>query len=200
MMPTVRSCLKDNVGLVALFSVLTASLSLNVALGWRLRGASPSLKRGGVQEQSLLPEIPAVDANGRRVVLSFAESRGTVLYVLSPSCRWCQKNSANIRALAAARGGDLRFVGLSTRRDRLPQYLAEHPVGFPVYSLESEALTRSLGLLATPQTVVVGTGGRVEKVWVGAFLPESQAEVERFFDVKLPGLEEVVADRSEMGD
>lgn len=44
-----------------------------------------------------------------------------------------------------------------------------------------------LGLGATPQTVV-SREGRVVKNWIGAFGPNSQADVEEFFGVQLPGL------------
>lgn len=40
----------------------------------------------------------------------------------------------------------------------------------------------------TPQTYVVSSTGVVEKTWSGAYNADTQAEVESFFSIQLPGL------------
>jgi hypothetical protein len=168
---------------------LAASLALNVALGWKVQSltARPATRPGGVQAGTVLPSIPVVGLDGASATLSFRDPRPTILYVLSPHCGWCTRNQANIAALARAHGRRFRFVGLSIARDGLASYAERAQLGFPIFALAAERLIAELDLQATPQTVVVSPAGRVERVWVGAYL-QSQPEIERFFGVELPGL------------
>jgi hypothetical protein len=38
----------------------------------------------------------------------------------------------------------------------------------------------------TPQTLLIGKTGRVEKVWTGAYLGATKAEIEKTFSVTIP--------------
>jgi|SRR5580658_4425143 hypothetical protein len=148
----------------------------------------------GVREGVVLPTIHVVDKDGKRIALDFNGNRRSVLYILSPTCIWCKRNKANIVMLASAESSQIRFIGLSTAPDRLGEYVKGSALPFPVYALSSPAEVRKFGLLdVTPQTVLVATGGKVQKVWTGAFQGAEQKEIESFFDVKLPGLQESAA-------
>ena len=124
--------------------------------------------------------------------------RRTVLYVLSPSCHWCERNQANMISLAQAKGYEYRFIGLSNTETDLKEYIASASFPFPVFAIDSTQLRQSsdlafledLDLTVTPQTIEIAPGGDVEKVRVGAFNRLKQAEVERFFGASLPGLVE----------
>jgi hypothetical protein len=191
-----KGALAENAGQIVLFAVLAASLALNVTLGWKVKAANARearLRNPGIQAGARLPEsIPVVDLAGNATALTLRDSRRTVLYVLSPSCGWCERNNANIRALAAARSSELRFVGLSLQKEKLREYVDAAGLGFPVFALGSgeERLIGTLGLGSTPQTAVVSPAGVVEKVWGGALTAASQKEAEGFFRVTLPGLTE----------
>ncbi len=184
--------LRQNPGLIVLFLLFSASLALNVALGWRLKAsagpAAPS--PGGVQKESVLPEMAVRDVNGGAVTVTFDASRPTILYVLSPACSWCDRNHANIAALSSSpKTAQYRFVGLSTTGKGLADYVKTKGLPFPVFHVDSEELITTLGLYATPQTVLVEKGGRVERVWVGAWDKKQQAEIESFFGVMVPGMQ-----------
>jgi hypothetical protein len=46
----------------------------------------------------------------------------------------------------------------------------------------------SLGLGSTPQTIVISPEGRVLKNWTGSYGEQVQAELEEYFQIRLPGL------------
>jgi Peroxiredoxin len=173
-------------GVVVMGIVLAASLAGNVVLGWKLRSVwSP--RAGGVQVGATFPTIEVVSQEGRRERLSFKGAQPTVLYVMSPACVWCKKNQEGANALYRSIKGGYRVVGLFTTSENLAQYLKDHPVEFPSYTLASTEVVRSLGLDATPQTVVISPAGKVERAWMGAYLPERVAEIEKYFAISSIG-------------
>jgi hypothetical protein len=192
MKPKRLESIKDNVGLLFMFSVLAASLCLNVALGWKVKEllgtqTASSVRPVGIQAHAVLPAIPVTDEDGRPVTISFDVPRDTVLYVWKPSCVWCKLNKPNIQSLAMATKSHYRFIGLTTEKKGLKEYLAKNAYPFPVYVVNNPRLAAALGLNVTPQTAVVNPGGKVDRVWLGAFSQTMEGQVERFFNVKLPG-------------
>lgn len=187
-----KSFLSQNLGTLVLVMVLSVSLGLNVYQGLKLKGAfAPAT---GVQAGMRFPQrLPLLDQDGKSAELSFAQdSRPTVLYVLSPLCGWCKRNEANIKALTAQVGSRFRFVGLSIEGKNLKDYVAQNHAPFPVYLVSSQQQIQDFHLDGTPQTVVVDASGKVEKAWPGAYLAKSQKEIQSFFGVTLPGLQETV--------
>jgi hypothetical protein len=150
----------------------------------------------GFTEGMPIGVVPVVDPSGTRHSLRFEDDPVTVLYILSPTCLWCARNEAAIRALAESRRHHYRFVGLFNTDTGFLQYASATPLPFPLYAIDSTSLRESadLALLealgSTPQTVVID-GGKVRKVWVGAYGGSTKREIERFFEVSLPGLLEV---------
>ena len=181
---------KNDLFLVAL---LIVSLSLNVYLGWRLkRSKSPSA--GPQKAVKLLPgmavqPIIAAGLDGKQETITYAaDGKPTVIYVFTPTCPWCERNSGNINTLVGLKGQSYRFIGLSLDNEGLSKYVESHQLSFPVYTnLTSESI-EMLGLGSTPQMIVVSAEGRVIKNWVGAFGGAVQPQVEDFFNVQLPGL------------
>lgn len=178
---------KADLGLIALFAVLSASLSLNVLLGWRLH-AGGTARPGGIQVGTTLPTMSVVDVNGKASSVAFTGPQGTLLYVMSPSCIWCERNFANISKLAEAKGQSYRFVGISNSDKRLNEVLTRKALPFPVYVVKDQARMMQLGLEATPQLALIKPGGKVDKVWVGAWDAAAQEEIETMFAMSLPGL------------
>jgi hypothetical protein len=192
-MSPVKPFLKQNAGTILLIGTLFVSLGLNVYQGLKLKGALDPVS--GVRAGARFPiSLPVLDAAGKPAVLNFAEdSRPTVVYVLSPLCGWCKRNEANIKTLMADAGARFRFIGLSVEGKSLKEYAAENRAPFPVYLVSSQDQVKSLHLDGTPQTVVIDATGKVEKAWQGAYLEGNKKEIEKFFGVKLPGLQEISA-------
>lgn len=171
--------------------LLAASLSLNVWLAVRLRASSggggplPTGPQVGFNLQGLDGTSPA----GRPVhLLTHGIGLPTVVYVFSPSCVWCERNLRNIQAVVRARGVRFRFVGVSLSSAGIGPYLSNHQLDMPIIAQLEPATISRLRLGATPETIVVGSDGRVEANWLGAYVGDTQAAVEKFFGLRLPGL------------
>lgn len=126
--------------------------------------------------------------DGSPAVIDFKkEVLPVVLYVFSPSCHWCERNRANLQAIVAASRGRHRFIGVSMRRAGTAEYLRQEALDFPVLLDLSEESAQRWKFNATPQTIVVGPGGRLIHNWVGAYA-ENEWDVSAYFRTKLPGL------------
>lgn len=180
-------------GFLIITTLLVCSLGINLLLARRvvnlksLVGTMKSEARLAAGDK--VPGITARDPQGNIAILDYrSASVPTVLFVISPTCRWCTQNIMNMRALNAQAGDRYRFVGLSLSSDKLSEYVAENKLQFPVYTDLPYAPMRDYKLGGTPQTIVVSPNGEVMKVWSGAFADNLQKDVEAFFDVNLPGL------------
>lgn len=191
---SVRNFLGRSGGTAVLVAVLAASLGLNVYLA--RTGVFPHGKPiAALKVNTVLPAtIPVQDGDGKAATINFADdARPTVLYVLSPQCGWCKRNEPNMKALYSATNSHFRYVGLSIVSTDLKKYIADGREPFPVYFVSDKNVDQKLGITGTPETIVVSPQAKVEQVWQGAYLDTNQKEVQKFFDVKLPGLQEVAA-------
>jgi thioredoxin-related protein len=174
-----------------LLLLLLASLFLNVYLGWKVKNSRSTNQPNAVTlspGQKVAP-VTAVSLGGKQQIISYdATDKPTVFYVLSPSCVWCERNKANIEKLAELKGNDFRFIALSLAEPGLTEYLKGHHINFPVYSQLASDSIHSLGLGATPQTIVISPEGRILKNWTGAYIERVRPEVEAYFGIRLPGL------------
>ena len=195
MINTLYRSVKSNRGLVCLFVALGGSLTLNVLMGRELQRQTVAgeSRMAGIREGTSLPSIEALDLDGRAVSVVFASEKPTVLYVLSPTCVWCQRNEKNIIELARKSATRYRFIGLSTGGDlkELNEYLKRSPLPFDVFFVESAQAATELELGVTPQTAVIDRNGKVEHSWQGAYDGPTAQEIEAMFGVALPGLRPV---------
>lgn len=187
---------RNFVGLLLL--LLGLSLATNVALTMKLNSVTTRLSNRAAAEAWSPPRIPTGtkmpplhvrDQQDEPQVITFEEeSRSTVVYVLDPACGWCRRNAANVSALAAQAGPRFRFVGISTKRSQLGEFLIRNPLPFPVYSQPDAEAHSAFQMAGVPRTVVVSPSGELLADFPGAYLPTLQDEVEDYFTVRLPGL------------
>jgi hypothetical protein len=180
----------QNLGLIIGAAALVGSLGLNVSLGLDIRN-SRTPRMAGVKIGGDLSVIPVVGSQSELHELHLADGKRSILYIMSPTCSWCARNVDNIRYLAEKTQKEYQLIGLSITGDKLAEYRASTPLPFPVLVADASKAPSALDLSATPQTVVVGPKGAVEKAWVGAFDGKTKAEIESFFKVQLPGLIDV---------
>ena len=131
------------------------------------------------------PPLFLTTQTGRSVHISVS-GRPRVLYVISPGCGWCARNTANITVLAKARGDEYSFIGISLKREGLAEFLKESPQPFEVYVATDRSI-KEYGLGTMPSTIVTSKAGVVVKKWNGAFNNSLKA-VEDYFNVKMPGV------------
>lgn len=150
----------------------------------RLKLDSPLLVPG-----AKAPEFSAYELDGNKAFLNYAEVNvPTVLYVFTPDCHWCARNLENIRSVVDGGGGRFRFLGVSLTDKNLPSYLTQNKLPFHVYQTPTEEVRIAYGFNSTPSTIVVSPSGSVLQYWKGAYSEDVAAEVESYFQVKLPGL------------
>ncbi len=180
-----------------LFGVLLiCSMFLNVFLGWQIRRIRQTYA-GNLSAKAIditgtvIPKIEVSSLDGKPSIIDFvADTRPTVLYVFHPKCGWCARNLDNLKTLVRDRQGSYQFIGLSLDDPTLKQYVESSDMGFPAYKVSSYRDVPALRLRGTPETIVIAPGGKVEKVWDGAYVGSQKKSVESYFAVKLPGLVE----------
>jgi peroxiredoxin len=180
-----------------LLILLVGSLGFNIFLGHdniRLRGGNelPALTAG-----QPVPALQVKTVQGIAETIDYTDTaKPTVLYVFLTTCPWCMKNLENIRTLSAQKGDAFRFVGISLDTDGLDAYITDNKLNFPVYTDPDKQATTAYGLGAVPQTIVISPDGKVLQEWRGAYDRNLRKEVEDFFQLQLPGLNDQVAGES----
>jgi len=110
-----------------------------------------------------------------------------MLFAITDSCRWCEENWSNVRALSAEQSGRFRFVAVAAETP-LVDFARRRNLDFEIIGGVSSTTLKALGFGATPHTLVVSSLGQISQEWVGAFQGRKQRSIESFFEVKLPGL------------
>lgn len=155
-----------------------------------LRGSSnaPAAVRPSVEIGTAVSSIKAVDDDEKPIEVRLNGGTPTLIYYFSPVCAWCERNWANIEAIASASGGRYRVLGLTTV-PHLKPFLDARSVNFEVYSGLEPGIRAQLKLTSTPATILVGGDGKVEGVWSGAYTGPTAKELAKRFSVRLPGLD-----------
>jgi peroxiredoxin len=144
----------------------------------------------GPREGEIVTGFNATSLNGGVQRIEFSSSsHPTLLYVFSPSCVWCERNSPAVGALARQVSGRYRVIGLSVSSERVKEFVAQHHIEFPVYTEPPAAIVKAYELGVTPETIMVSTNGRIDCVWTGAYQNSIKASIEQFLSVRLPALE-----------
>jgi len=140
-------------------------------------------------EGDKVPPITARDPQGQNAVFDYRTNKlPTVVFVITPDCKWCTQNIMNMRALVEKASDRFQFVGFSLSSEKLHDYVAQNKLDFPIYTDLPLNPTSDYKLGGTPQTIVLSPAGEVMKVWSGAFANRTLEEVEAYFGVSLPGL------------
>ena len=170
-------------------ALLTVSLGLNVNLSWKVKELGslvPKLPPNKVGVQ--LNSFSASDLEGHVANVSFNTGKSTLIYYVDPECHWCKANANSFRTLTKALAGKSRVIILSQRAATMDQFLAETHSPDPVLIIKSQKVIRDLGLSATPQTFFVNAAGRVEHHWLGAYIGNNSAEIQKTFGLHLPNV------------
>ena len=95
-----------------ILSILALSLSLNIYLLTKRSGAA-SVGVGRASQSALVDSVDLKNAYGMTVKVHLRNQGPTILYILSPDCRWCKYNEPRINALAEKLGKSYRVIGIS---------------------------------------------------------------------------------------
>lgn len=191
-LPQVRAARADWFVLMLLGVSLAGNIGFAVAfLRMASSGSAPTAAQAasrGPQIDTVLPPLEAERLGGAREKIDFsADPRPTLLYVFTPSCRWCSRNLDNLKTVLTAARDTHRVIAVSLDPSSA-EYGREVGLELPIYINPSPETVESYGFGPTPQTLVISREGRVVKSWVGAYAGSAKPEVEEYFRTRLPGL------------
>ncbi len=168
--------------------LLLISVAVNVVQASRIHSLleTPKEHLAPLGEPARVIEGSAISGEAARV--AFDDGRPTVVYYFNSDCRWCERNWPNVEALAAAAGDRFRFVAVTAEPD-VRDFAAARGFGFEIVQRVTDESRRAFGFRGTPHTVVVSSQGIITHEWVGAYDTAHRRQIERLFDVPLPGLE-----------
>jgi hypothetical protein len=103
--------------LAGLWLLVGTSLSINLLQALHIRALQAAADEkevsGELSAGSAAPPLDVLDIEGHRARIEYGGPRQTILYVFSPSCEWCERNSAAVESLAAQTADRYRLIGLS---------------------------------------------------------------------------------------
>jgi putative oxidoreductase len=162
--------LKKAMGVAAILCLLSEVALLSVQ-NRELKSRLAMLIGGEIlSPDEIVPPFKASDVSGGEVEIAYGHGTlKTLLFVLSTSCRPCKQNLPNWSVIArrvdVSRG---RVLGISLNSpDLTRKYILENALSYPVLVPSDQTFARQYKPSSTPQTILIDSGGRVEKVWRG---------------------------------
>lgn len=170
------------------YAIMAASAVLNVVFGvaiYNLRTENTQAADLQLRPGAHVGSVVGADVWGNPQAVDFPSSLPTVLYVFSPSCRYCQKTDRSVTSLALSIRHKVRFIGLSLDRDGLFDWIALRRPVYPVITDLPYRFFLTYDITSTPTTLVISRTGVVEKVWSGAYVGTVHDEIEKYFGVSI---------------
>jgi hypothetical protein len=130
--------------------------------------------------------LSGTDPAGKRVVVRYgADPRKTLLFVFSPDCHVCDFNwPAWQRLIKAVRAGPTRMVFVNLSPELTSFYICDHAIGkYLVVARLDPASVLQYNLRLTPETVLLGSTGKIEHSWVGALDPREVQNIRSSLEV-----------------
>jgi|GEM_PF-3627179 len=145
-------------------------------------------------ERNLLPQPGAtlaslhlLNADGSKTELQFGSNElPTIVYVLSPTCKWCQRNLQMIDALVTQLHGRYRVIGISNTPIGLQDYIHKISPPFPIYYPDPNYTNATITTDITPRTLLFSSSGSFIQGWNGAYINQTKSDIAMFFKVSLP--------------
>ena len=191
--PNVYQVSRRKMLLLVLLGVVLVTLNVGLVVQNRRLKASAG-NAGGARAIVLppgksVPALSGLDSEGRQLVFDYgSDPRKTLLLVFSPRCPYCTKNMPNWNALTLGLDEkEFRVVAVSTIPEGVKEYAERHGLkNVPVITTPDPKDKVAYEMNVTPQTVLIGADGTVEKVWTGLIQGAEREDVEKQFGVSLP--------------
>lgn len=112
------------------------------------------------------------DINGQKIKPFKNKGKATLVSIFNSTCRYCARQSEEIKKLADAYSADLYVIGASLSPEKNTRhYIAENNIRFPVVAASRGQLIRDFGpVSAIPTTYVLDKKGRIYSRY-HAFIP-----------------------------
>jgi hypothetical protein len=169
---------------------LFASVAVNGLQGTRILKLEEALNATRPTERPLegtiLPPLDVKTTDGSHRLFNYGSAgKPTLLYIMSPSCLWCERNAASFQALSHRIGGRIQLIALTLSDEGLEAFQTQNSVDYPIYSPSASTL-RSYRLGETPTTILVSESGQVVRIWSGTYTGLTRKSIENYFNVQLP--------------
>jgi hypothetical protein len=96
-----------------------------------------------------------------------------------------------------------RIVAVSIISDGVKEYVSQQKLtDIPIIAEVDPKSRVSYEMNVTPQTMLINSDGKVEKLWIGLLSPDERSDVEQSFSLKLPQitLSNHFSERARLGD
>lgn len=160
--------------------ILAASVSLNCYQALKLRDFKRILQsQMEPQVGTMVNSLSVADSEGRAVDLQFHNTKSpTILYIISPSCRWCDENAPRVSAVFNRYKDRAHFYAISLSLEGLLPFVQRTHLAMPVFAVRDGRAGRQLKLGSTPQTILIGSDGKVHQVWTGLYDTSFDKEID----------------------
>jgi len=156
-----------------------ALLNQNSKLKAQLSVPPPALEAtAGAQ----VPDLHGFDITGKPVELRYGEDQRKVLVlVYSPTCPFCDQNWPKWQQLISSLDlSAVRPIGVDVTSTTDAGFILQHQLSqLPVFLKVDPRATVDYRFQLTPQTILVGHDGKVEKVWTGVLNDSSLGELKQ---------------------
>jgi len=172
------------------FSLMVVAMNvLLINQNQRLKANSSRARQAlQVSAGTTVPSLRGKDIDANDIVLSYgSDNRKTLLMVFSPKCSACKENMRNWAAIQARLDpSSYRLAAVSLSADDLREYLHSYNlVGIPVFAEIDPSDRVNYNLVMTPQTILVDSTGKVEKVWTGVLTGKNIEDLERTLETSI---------------
>jgi len=134
---------------------------------------------------SQVPDLRGFDEQGKPLeVLYGKEPRKTLVLVYSPACHFCDENWPKWFAVVPTLDpAAVRPVLVDVTATSTQAFLAAHHLaGVPVFVQIDPRAALGYRFQLTPQTILVDSTGKVERVWTGVLNDSNAAELKRLVE------------------
>ena len=127
----------------------------------------------GLEAGDEVKPFEAVSMDGQQSKVSYDNpEKDTLLLVFTTTCPACKANQDNWRELYTRVGDQYRIVGVSVDprgKEATIPYIEEYQLPYEVVlPADAQGFPREYKVVAVPQTLLNGKGGKVKESWVGA--------------------------------
>jgi peroxiredoxin len=162
--------------------LLAANIALvhqNSQLKARLALPPPSLEAArGAQ----MPDLKGFDLTGKPVEVAYGQDpRKVLVLVFSPTCPFCDQNWPKWQEVISSLDRSVvRPAAVDVTSTTSEAFIAQHQLaGLPVIQKVDPQAIVNYRFQLTPQTILVGRDGKVEKVWTGVLTDSGLAELKQ---------------------
>lgn len=136
----------------------------------------PEILRSG----DIIPRFSAYDMEGKERLIGYNDlTKLYLLFIFSTKCHFCEQNLPNWADVSKSIDNNkVIIVGISTQDlDATRSYFQEKRLPFVVLVPKDKSFSKDYKINVVPQTILVGRGGIIRKIWEGVLDEKKKMEI-----------------------